>query len=291
MGSHLVDRLVRDGWTVLVIDDLSTGRADQLPNTVRVERLDVAVDPIGTVIGAWHPDVVYHLAAQASVPASIRDPERDLAVNVTGTHRVAAAARAAGARRLVFVSSGGAIYGETTRPATERTTPAPTSYYGIHKLAAEGHVALAGLPFAIVRPSNIYGPRQTAGLEGAVVATFVGQALAGVPLTIDGDGLQRRDLIHVRDVVAALIRLGDPNNPSGTWNIASGRAVSVEALASLVERNAGMTLGRVHRPVRPGDVRNATESAVRLRRLGWAPSVSLTAGISELLGRRPPATA
>ena len=286
VGSHLVDRLVRDGWAVLVIDDLSTGRADQLPDGARLERLDIAVDPIEPVVVGWHPDVVYHLAAQASVPASIRDPERDLAVNVSGTHRVAAAARAAGARRLVFVSSGGAIYGETTRAATERTTPAPTSYYGIHKLAAEGHVALAGLPFAIARPSNIYGPRQRAGLEGAVVATFVGQALAGEPLTIDGDGLQRRDLIHVRDVVAALVRLGEPGGPSGTWNVASGRAVSVESLAAIVERNAGVILGRVHRPVRPGDVRNAAESAARLRRLGWAPSVSLADGIRDLLGRR-----
>ena len=213
----------------------------------------------------------------------MRDPERDLAVNVTGTHRVAAAARAAGAERLVFVSSGGAIYGETTRAATERTIPAPTSYYGIHKLAAEGHVELAGLPYAIVRPSNIYGPRQTAGLEGAVVATFVGQALAGEPLTIDGDGRQRRDLIHVRDVVAALVRLGDPGGPSGTWNVASGRAVSVDALAAVVERSVGTKLGRVHRSARPGDVRNAAESAARLRRLGWAPSVSLAEGIRALI--------
>lgn len=286
VGSHLVDRLIRDGWAVLVIDDLSTGRADHVPDGARLERLDIAVDPIAQVVDRWHPDVAYHLAAQASVPASIRDPERDLAVNVSGTHRVATAARAAGAKRLVFVSSGGAIYGETRRPATERTTPAPTSYYGIHKLAAEGHVALAGLPYAIARPSNIYGPRQTAGLEGAVVATFVGQALAGEPLTIDGDGRQRRDLIHVQDVVAALARLGDPGLPSGTWNVASGRTVSVDALAAIVERSAGATLGRVHRPVRPGDVRNAAESAARLRRLGWTPSVSLAAGIRDLLGPR-----
>ncbi len=291
VGSHLVDRLVGDGWQVLVIDDLSTGRPDQLPGSARLERLDIAVDPIEPIVGAWRPDIVYHIAAQTSVPLSIRDPMRDLAVNVSGTHRVAAATRAAGAKRLVFVSSGGAIYGETTRAATERSTPAPTSYYGIHKLAAEGHVALSGVSFAIARPSNIYGPRQAAGLEGAVVATFVGQALAGQPLTIDGDGRQRRDLIHVSDVVAALVRLGDPDTPGGIWNVASGRTVSIEALAAMVERGVGATLGRVKRPVRPGDVRNAAESPGRLRRLGWAPSIPLARGIRDLLQDRgsPPA--
>lgn len=288
VGSHLVDRLNADGWQVLVVDDLSTGRADHLSETVRLERLDIAVDAIEPVIVAWRPDVVYHLAAQARVPASIRDPLRDLAVNVSGTHRVAAAARTAGARRLVFVSSGGAIYGETTRAATERTTSAPRSYYGIHKLAAEGHVALSGLSYAIARPSNIYGPRQTAGLEGAVVATFVGLALAGQPLTIDGDGRQTRDFIHVLDVGAALMRLGDVGAPSGIWNVAVGRAVSIELLAATVERSVGLRLGRVHRPARPGDVRSAAESAARLRRLGWAPTITLARGIRELLGGEGP---
>jgi nucleoside-diphosphate-sugar epimerase len=290
VGSHLVDRLIDDGWAVLVVDDLSTGQADNVPPTARLERLDIALDDLDPVVRGWRPDVVYHLAAQASVPMSIKDPLRDLAVNVSGTYRVAAAARAADARRLVFVSSGGAIYGETTRPATERTIPAPTSYYGIHKLAAEGHVTLAGPSYAIVRPSNIYGPRQTAGLEGAVVATFVRQALAREPLTIDGDGRQRRDLVHVRDVVEALVRLGDPDGPRGLWNVSSGRTVSVASLADTVERRAGVALGRIHRPVRAGDVRNAAESAARLRRLGWAPSTPLAQGIAQLLrdGSTPP---
>ena len=213
VGSHLVDRLVRDGWTVLVIDDLSTGRAHQLPDTARLERLDVAVDPS---VRSSAPGVRTPSTTSPRRPASgsIRDPVRDLAVNVSGTHRVAAAARAAGAERLVFVSSGGAIYGETTRAATERTTPAPTSYYGIHKLAAEGHVALAGLPFAIARPSNIYGPRQTAGLEGAVVAT----------LRRPGAGRHAADRRRRRPAETrsrpcpgrgrGLVRLGDPAAPA-----------------------------------------------------------------------------
>lgn len=283
VGSHLVDALVGDGWDVLVVDDLSTGRPEHLPGAVRIERVDISVDPIEPVVAAWRPEVVYHLAAQASVPLSQRSPLRDLAVNVTGTHRVAAAARAAGAVRLVFVSSGGAIYGETTLAATERTTPAPTAYYGVHKLAAEGHVSLSGLSFAIARPSNIYGPRQTAGLEGAVVATFVGLARAGKPLTIDGDGRQTRDLIHVHDVVSALMLVGERDRPSGIWNVSSGRAISVMALADAVERSSHARLGRVYQPVRLGDVRHAAESSARLRGLGWTPTITLARGIRELM--------
>jgi nucleoside-diphosphate-sugar epimerase len=283
VGSHLVDRLIADGWAVLVIDDLSTGSAGNIPDAARTEVLDLAVDEIDPVVSSWRPQVVYHLAAQASVPASIRTPLRDLAVNVTGTHRVAGAALRAGARRLVFTSSGGAIYGETRQPARETNRPAPASYYGVHKLAAEGHVALSGVPYAIARPSNIYGPRQVSGLEGAVVAAFVDQARARQALTIDGDGLQTRDFVHALDVVDALIRLGDPAGPVGTWNVAVGRRISIAALASVVERAGGAPLGRVHRPARPGDVRDSAVSSARLRSLGWRPSVPLSRGIRELM--------
>ena len=202
---------------------------------------------------------------------------------MTGTYRVAAAARQAGTRRLVFTSSGGAIYGNTARPATEAALPAPTSYYGIHKLAAEGHVAMSGLAYGIARPSNIYGPRQARGLEGAVVAAFVGQALERQPLTIDGDGHQTRDFVHVRDVVDALVRLGDPRAPVGTWNVASGRRVSIAALADMVERASGRQLGRESRPERTGDVRDSAISSARLRALGWRPTVALSQGLLELL--------
>jgi UDP-glucose 4-epimerase len=283
VGSHLVDRLVAAGCAVLVVDDLSTGQTANLPDTVRLEKLDIATDDVAAVVRAWRPAVVYHLAAQTSVPRSMEDPFRDLSVNVVGTHRTVAAAGASGVARLVFVSSGGAVYGETRRPATEATRPAPTSYYGIHKLAAEGHVALSGIPYAIVRPSNIYGPRQSAGLEGAVVATFVARATARQPLAIDGDGHQTRDFVHVRDVVEAIVRLGDVGAPIGIWNVASGRRLSVNDLADIVERAAGVELGRVHRPTRSGDVRDAAASAARLRALGWRPSVPISRGIRDLI--------
>jgi UDP-glucose 4-epimerase len=283
VGSHLVDRLLAEGQDVLVLDDLSTGKAGNLARGARLEQVDVASDDLHRVFRAWRPTVVFHLAAQASVSISVREPLRDLAVNVVGTHRVGVAARATDARRLVFVSSGGAVYGETVRPATERTLPAPTSYYGIHKLAAEGHVEMAGVPYAIARPSNIYGPRQTAGLEGAVVASFIDQAARGEPLMVHGDGSQTRDFIHVTDVVEALWRLSRPDVASDTWNLASGRRITIAGLADVVERAVGRPLGRVSGPRRPGDVTHSAISAARLRGLGWRPSIALSAGIGGLV--------
>jgi UDP-glucose 4-epimerase len=283
----LVDRLVADGVAVLVVDDLSSGRSEQVRDGATLERLDVASDDLDRAFREWRPDAVFHLAAQASVPMSIQAPLRDLAVNVTGSHRVAAAARDAGARRLVFVSSGGAVYGETTRAATEGALPGPTSYYGVHKLAAEGHIALAGMPYAIARPSNVYGPRQGAGLEGAVVAAFLDQAISTGVLRIHGDGRQTRDFVHVDDVVAALLRLAEPDVPSGTWNVASGRSTTILDLAQTVERALGRPLEREFTAARAGDVRHSAVSASRLKTIGWRPSIGVSSGIRRLVRTIP----
>jgi len=280
VGSHLVDRLVDEGVDVLVIDDISTGRVEQLNRAARLERLDIAEADLGTTFRDWRAHIVFHLAAQSSVPASMASPLRDLAVNVVGTHRVVAAAKSSGAGRLVFVSSGGAVFGEAARSSTELTRPAPSSYYGIHKLAAEGHVALSGLPYAIARPSNIYGPRQAAGLEGAVIASFLEQARGGT-LRIHGDGSQSRDFVNVRDVVDALWLLGQ-TRAVGMWIVASGRSVRIAEVADLVEVASGRVLGRAYGPRRPGDVTRSALSPRRLRSLGWRPSISLGDGIRAL---------
>jgi UDP-glucose 4-epimerase len=293
VGSHLVRRLVAEGDAVLVIDDLSSGTIDHLPAEVSLEHLDIASDDLVPIFRAWQPEIVFHLAAQASVTMSHRAPLRDLAVNVGGTNRVAAATAEAAGRRIVFVSSGGAIYGETCYAATEEAPAAPASYYGIHKLAAEGHVSLAGLPYAIARPSNIYGPWQAAGLEGAVVAAFIEQALASGALQVHGDGRQTRDFVHVDDVVEALHRLGRVDGPVGTWNVASGRSTSIVELATVVEGAFGRRLTREFSAPRVGDVQHSALAADRLRSLGWRPTTTLLAGVRALVQALdpPPAAA
>ena len=285
VGSHLVRRLAAEGCRVLVLDDLSTGQAGSVPPGVELERLDIATDDLDPPIRAWRPDVVHHLAAQTSVPASMADPLRDLAVNVVGTHRLSAAARSAGSRRLVFVSSGGAVYGSTTRAVDELGRPRPSSYYGIHKLAAEAHVVLSGLPNLVLRPSNIYGPGQRSGREGAVVASFVEQAFEGGALHIHGDGSQTRDLLHVDDAVEAIVHLGRIG-ALGIWNVSAGRSTSVGKLADIVERSFGRPLERSYGPPRSGDVQASAISSAKLRRSGWRPGVSLDAGVVDLIRRR-----
>jgi len=282
IGSHLVDRLLADGLAVLVLDDLSTGSEKNLAREARFECIDLADADPSAILTAWHPEVVFHLAAQTSVEASQADPLRDLQVNVIGTRRILDAALSAGVSRFVYVSSGGAIYGETLRPATEHTRPAPASYYGIHKLASEGHVALAGLSYAIARPGNIYGPRQRGGSDGAVIASFLQQATQLGSLMVHGDGGQTRDFLHVLDAVDALVRLArEP--ASEIWNVASGRSRSIRDLAASIELACGHPLARINGPVRPGDIRSSKLSARRLRTIGWRPRIGFRAGIAGLV--------
>ncbi|HEY0444516.1 MAG TPA: NAD-dependent epimerase/dehydratase family protein [Candidatus Limnocylindrales bacterium] len=282
VGHHLVAALVSGGARVLVIDDLSTGRADRLPPDVELERLDIVTGDLGAPMRAWRPSLIYHLAAQASVPASEAFPERDLQVNGVGTLRIVAAARASGVGRIVFTSSGGAVYGDTGTPATERSPARPTSVYGIHKLLAEQYLSRSGIATAIARPSNIYGPGQDARGEGAVVASFIAAARVGGPIVIHGDGSQERDFVHVLDVVAALIALG-AESASGIWNVSFGTSTAIVDLASAVERIAGRGLQRQFGPLRAGDVHVSRIRSRALRRLGWAPRIRLEDGLRGLL--------
>jgi UDP-glucose 4-epimerase len=282
IGHHLVRALQDRGDDVLVIDDLSGEiHGGLLPDT-RLEPLDITRDDLRRPIADWRPSVVYHLAAQVSVPRSMQDPEHDLAVNAIGTMRVLEASRSAGVARLVFTSSGGAIYGETKKPAAETSASKPLSYYGVHKLLAEQYVRWSGIDHAIVRPSNVYGPDQPAGGEGAVIAAFVSAAQHSSELVIHGDGTQRRDFVHVADLVSALLLLGD-HRKSGTWNVSSGVTTSVIELAELLERLTRRPLKTTHGDRRPGDVTESSLASDRIRQLGWSPRVSLADGLGQLL--------
>ena len=220
IGSHLASLLVSQGETVHVIDDLSTGRADSLPAGVELHVIDVADTRVIGVIEDVRPDIVIHGAAQVSVARSMEDPDLDERINVAGTKHVVIGAARAGARRVVFLSSGGAVYGETDG-ATESSSPAPKSPYGRNKLRAEAIVASSAASFAVARLSNVYGPGQRADLEGGVVAIFASALTARQGITIYGDGHQRRDLVYVDDVASAIVRLAD-GSLNGTWNVATG---------------------------------------------------------------------
>jgi UDP-glucose 4-epimerase len=283
IGSHVVDRLLADGARAVVLDDFSSGSAENLPREVRVLRTDIADPASVELIATLRPDAIVHGAAQVSVPRSMTDPERDRAVNLYGTAHVIEGARRSGGCRVVFLSTGGGIYGETLEPASEESLPKPKSFYGIHKYAAERYLELSGLPYAIARLANVFGPRQRTDLEGGVVAIFAQRLAAGKPITIYGTGEQRRDFVHVTDVVEALLlMLRAPEN--GMWNVGTGWATTIYDLLAQVEQVVGPAVEVISVPPRPGDVLNSCLAIDKIaRHLSWRPALSLSEGLRSLL--------
>lgn len=285
IGSHVVERLVADGEPVVVLDDLSEGSAAFLPAEAELVTADVADLATRDLIAHLRPRAIIHAAAQISVPRSMVEPARDRAVNLVGTEHVIAAAQACGGVRVVFLSSGGGIYGETPAPAAEDAPPRPKSYYSVHKYAAEQYLELSGLPYATARLANVYGPRQRAGLEGAVAAIFAERLQAGLPVAIHGDGEQRRDFVHVTDAADALVALlRSPLN--GVWNVGSGQPVTINTLLATAERVFGPAVAVRYVPARAGDVTTSTLDVRMIARdLGWRARVDLEAGLRTLAGR------
>lgn len=288
IGSHVVEALVALGLEVVVLDDLRTGSGDHVPDGVPLILADVAAAEAPRLIADARPDLVIHAAAHVSVPASVQGLAKDREVNLTGTEHVLHGARLAGASRIVFLSSGGAVYGEATL-ADERTLPAPMSPYGVHKLAAESYVRLSGLPYGIARFSNVYGPRQRVGLEGGVVAIFMDALLQGRPVTLHGGGRQTRDFLYVQDAVSGLLSVVAAAG-SGTWNVATETSTSLIELLSTIERTLGCT-AHVHRgPSRPGDVETSSLCTDRIRsELGWGAIHTLRDGLRAMLTADPDA--
>lgn len=283
IGSHLVDRLARSGGRAIVLDDFSGGDLANIPAGIEVIHVDVASVETVEAIAAVRPDAIVHAAAQVSVPRSMAEPDRDRAVNLVGTEHVIAGARAAGGCRVVFVSTGGGIYGETPEPATETALPRPKAFYSIHKYAAERYLELSGLPYAIARLANVYGPRQRSDLEGGVVAILAERLAAGLPITIFGTGEQRRDFVHVHDVVRALIAMMDCDI-NGMWNVGTGTMTTVNELLRETESVYGPATSVEYVAARPGDVFTSCLAVEAIERdLGWVPEVSLAAGLKTLV--------
>ena len=203
------------------------------------------------------------------------DPEFDREVNVTGTRYLLAAARETHVGRFVFVSSGGAIYGETEEPATEASMPAPRSFYGMHKYVAEEFVRASGVPFAIQRPSNVYGARQRSDAEGGVLSIFRERLTAGLPIVIHGDGRQVRDFVYVGDVVdAAVLGISTPGDV--IWNVCSGIATTIRDAARMIAAEAGRDPVIAYAPRRAGDIDKSLLSPARiLATNAWRPPVAL----------------
>ncbi len=284
IGSHVVDSLVRDGYEVLVVDDMSAGDASRLAPEAELAKVDITDSAaLAAAFDAFRPQAVFHLAAQASVTASVEDPGRDCAVNVLGTLNVVEAARRHSAP-LVFTSTGGALYGDDAPlPTTEAQVPLPLSPYGASKLAAEAYVrswsAAHGIPNAVMRLGNIYGPRQTPHGEAGVVAIFSYRLWAGEPCTLFGHGSPTRDYVHVLDVVAALRAA---SGESGIYNVGTGVETDVATLYARLAEAAGSTAEPALADLRTGELRRSSLDASHARaELGWAPQITVAEGLAS----------
>jgi UDP-glucose 4-epimerase len=299
IGSNLVDALLDRGGDVAILDNLSTGRKDNVAEALeRGARLIVEDvrngERVQAVASSERPEVVFHLAAQMDVRVSTARPAYDAEVNVLGTVNLLEAAREAGSRRFVYVSTGGAIYGEASElPASERSPIRPEAPYGQAKFAGEGYCRLYerlhGLSAVSLRLGNVYGPRQDPLGEAGVIAIFCGKLLEGGRPTVFGDGSQTRDYIYVEEVVRAMTTAAE-SNAHGAFNIGRGVETSVlelvESLSAL-----GRELGAREdgfepefAPPRPGEVqRNALDGSLARERLGFVPEVEVHEGLRRTL--------
>ena len=294
IGSNLVDALLERGDDVTVVDDISTGRRENLTGALErgaelaeadIRDAQAMVDLVARV----KPEVVFHLAAQIDVRHSVADPARDAAINVGGTINMLNAAREAGVRRFVNTSSGGAAYGEgQIIPAPEDHPIVPEAPYGLSKVCAEQYceifTRMHGLSTVSLRYGNVYGPRQDPLGEAGVIAIFCGKLLEGGQPTVFGDGLQTRDYVYVGDVVASNLAAAD-SDLSGPFNIGTGQETTVLDLVEALNGLAGERgFEPQHEPERPGEVRRIALDASRAHdELGWDARVGLSDGLRQTL--------
>jgi UDP-glucose 4-epimerase len=296
IGSHVADAFVAAQWDVTVADNLSSGRRENVPDAATFVDIDVTSPDAIRLVRDGQFTVICHLAAQIDVRKSVADPVHDAAINVLGTLNIVEAVRAsggAGRTRVIFSSTGGALYGDFVTPPTIETAPKdPQSPYGIAKLSAEYYLAyysrLHALDTVALRYANVYGPRQDPHGEAGVVAIFCSRILEGRPLTVFGDGRQTRDYVFVKDVaranLAAATRTLPPAGPLDArgFNIGTGIETSVLDLARGLNRAAKATAAIEHAPARTGEQQRSSVVITKAAaQLGWRPAVSLDAGLAE----------
>ena len=292
IGSHVADALIADGWTVTVLDNLTSGKRDQVPSAATLVEADIRSPEAATCIRDGQFDLVCHLAAQIDVRKSVTDPKFDVDVNIGGSVNLMSAIHATGRRtRMIFASTGGAVYGDFVQPPNLETyAKDPESPYGIAKFATELYLAyyarVHGLDYVALRFANVYGPRQDPHGEAGVVAIFCGRIMKGTPLTVFGDGGQTRDYVYVGDVARAHVRAAAlPPIPAGkvddrAFNLGTEQETSVLELARVLMAAAKKESPLDHAPGRAGEQRRSVVSIQKAKAgLGWTPEVSLAEGL------------
>jgi UDP-glucose 4-epimerase len=286
IGSHVAEAFLTTGFEVAIVDNLSTGRRENVPGGVEFYPFDIKSPDTFDLICRWQPQVLVHHAAQMSVRVSVDDPAMDARENILGSLNLFEAAARAKVERIIFASTGGAMYGDQAPvPAREQDWPMPECPYGIAKLAVEHYLHFYHREHGIIplrlRYANVYGPRQNGLGEAGVVAIFIEKFLAGEQPVINGDGRQTRDFVYVGDIVAANL-LAMEYTKAGTFNIGTGKETDILTIYLRLQEIIGSSHGPVHGPAKPGEqIRSALDSSLARSNLRWQPQVSLLEGLTR----------
>jgi UDP-glucose 4-epimerase len=288
IASHIVDAYLEAGHEVHIVDDFSTGQKANVNSKATLHRVDIAENEAAQLIGQIKPDVLSHHAAQMDVRHSVADPTFDARVNILGFINLLEAAKNSGVKKVIFASSGGAVYGEQeVFPAAESHPTHPASPYGVSKRAGELYLSYYhqafGLPYIALRYANVYGPRQSTKGEAGVVAIFISQLLAEKPPTINGDGKQTRDYVFVGDVVKANVAALETSHLGGI-NIGTGRETDVVTLCRMLQQRADSKVEALYGPAKTGEqMRSCLDISLAARVLDWRPNIGLEEGLTQTL--------
>ncbi len=282
VGSHLVDRLLKEGHNVTVLDDLSSGKKENINKSANFVKGDIrdfkTIDAVTKGV-----DIIYHLAAQVSVPLSMKYPLENFKVNVLGTLNLLKAAENNNVKNFVYFSSA-AVYGDPkTLPIKEDSPTNPLSPYGLSKLVSEMYAKFFNIDVSIVRPFNIYGPRQDPNNPyTGVISKFISAAKQNKPLIIFGDGKQTRDFIYIDDVIDAVLLVTEK---PGIYNIGAGKATSILELAKIILNLTDNKINVIHKKKREGDIRHSVADISKIKKLGFKPRYSLREGLKKMMER------
>ncbi|MFA5076203.1 MAG: NAD-dependent epimerase/dehydratase family protein [Patescibacteria group bacterium] len=286
IGSHIVDALIKQQHRVVVVDNLSTGRREFINSKAKFYRLDIQDKKLGQIFKKEKPAIVFHLAAQIDLRKSVDDPVWDAKTNILGSLNVLENCRQFRVKKIIFASTGGAIYGDlplNKLPTKENQPTWPLAPYGLNKLTVEHYLnyyqQIFGLAYTVLRYGNVYGPRQNALGEAGVVAIFINKILQRQQPIINGNGLQTRDYVYVGDVVRANL-LALKSKKIGIYNVGAAKQTSVNQIFAKVSQALNVKIKEVHGPAKVGEQRRSCLSFAKIsRELGWQPRVNLDQGI------------
>ncbi|MCM8787748.1 MAG: SDR family oxidoreductase [Candidatus Omnitrophica bacterium] len=289
IGSHLVDKLIKDNYKVVVIDNLSTGKKENLNSKAKFYKIDIQSQKISQVFKKEKPEIVFHYAAQIDVRKSVENPIKDAKINILGTLNILENCKKYKVQKFIFASTGGAIYGDADIIPTPEDYPEfPLSPYGIEKLIVDKYLnyyyQVFGLPFVSLRLANVYGPRQNSKGEAGVIAIFCDKMLSSSQPIINGNGKQTRDFIYVDDVVEASI-LAMKSKKVGIYNIGTAKETNINEIFGKIKKLTKANCKKIYGPIKEGEQKRSCLDFKRAQKeLGWTPKISLAEGLRKTVG-------